>query len=180
MDVFFSLFLKKRNHLSSYKRGTQETLDTICKMKLALCALIVVTVHLSSAERLFNGYTVFRLEPETSEKVKLLNSIANDLDSDFKYAEKVDFWKRPRAVNGTVDVMLAPEVKDEILALFQKNQLDSRQIVADVQKLVNSTRRPGDMESDLKYRAKSWGGQEMNFFTDYHRLDEVSIHSPWV
>lgn len=167
--------MKSKNTSHHIREKHLRPLGTIRKMKLALCTLIVATVHLCTSERQFNGYTVFRLEPETNEKVKLLNEIANDLDGDIKYAEKVDFWKRPRQVNGTVDVMLAPDVKDEILALFNKNQLDSRQIVADVQKLVNSTRRPGDMESDLKYRSKSWAGQEMNFFTDYHRIDEVSV-----
>ena len=139
-----------------------------------LFTLLLVSSVIAN-ERTFEGYSVFRLIPDTREKVEFLHSIASNLDNDPSYSEKVDFWKRPKAVNGLVDVMLAPDVKNEVLTLLTSNDLKAKEIVQDVQKLINSTKRP-DSESDLKYGSKQWVGQEMNFFTDYHRLDEVSFN----
>lgn len=138
------------------------------------CVLSLLFVNgVTCKGRTFDGYSVYRLVPDTKEKVQHLHSVANTLDSDPSYVQKVDFWKRPRQVNGLVDVMLSPDVKDEVLSLLTSDDLKAKQIVRDVQRLINSTKRP-ESETDLQYGSKSWAGQEMNFFTDYHRLDEVS------
>lgn len=148
-----------------------------CKLYSSSTLLFLFIASIVRAdERTFEGYSVFRFVPDTKEKVQLLNSIAFNFDNDPSYMDKVDFWKRPKQVNSTVDIMLAPDVRDEVLSLLQSKDLKHKQIIGDVQHLINSTKRP-ESELDLKYGGKTWVGQELSFFSDYHRLDEVSSSS---
>lgn len=84
-------------------------------------------------ERSFEGYTVLRLQPETEGQLKALHDLQLVTDSDLSYRSKLDFWKEPRSVNSSVDLMIAPEFKKDILDTLSARGIKGRIMIPNLQ-----------------------------------------------
>lgn len=124
------------------------------------------------SQKSFDGFSVLRMTPDTDGKVNFLKSLAYNFDTDVSFMDKVDFWRRPKGVNHSVDLMLAPDVQDDIRALLEENEVRHRIMVPNVQSLIQAEKASYEGD-DLNYGRKDYI-QDMNaFFQDYHRLNEI-------
>lgn len=88
----------------------------------------------TQSERSFDGFSVLRLNPDTREKLDFLVQLEKDFDNDLSYYQKLDFWSRPRAINNSVDLMVAPDLRDDIQRMFRTNNFPVERVIDDVQK----------------------------------------------
>ena len=87
-------------------------------------------------ERTFEGYSVLRLHPETKDQLKALHDLQLLTDSDRKFRSKVDFWKAPRSLNSSVDLMIAPDLKKDILDTLSARGIKGRVMIPNLQSFV--------------------------------------------
>lgn len=135
---------------------------------LILCLLLPVTW----CQRSFDGFSVIRLQPDTEQKLQFLKTVAFNFDNDVSLVNEVNFWKRPRNINETVDVMVSPSLLSNLQSLFHDNSLDSRILIHDLQPLIERE-KSANSSDDLVFRTKSYLDDPNSFFQDYHRLNEI-------
>ena len=148
-------------------------------MKMSLQCLLqilalVLLLHQQVAfcQKSFSGFSVLRMTPDTDGKVKFLKSLAYNFDTDVSFQDKIDFWRRPKDVNYTVDLMVSPDVKEDIRRLLKEQEVNHREMISDVESLIQAEKGSHD-ESDLKYRNKAFTEDAYAFAQDYHRLNEI-------
>lgn len=122
-------------------------------------------------QRTFDGFSVIRVKPDTREKLEFLKSVAYDFDNDVNYVNEVNFWKRPRSVNETVDLMVSPTMLNNVQTLLNSNYLDPQILIDDLQSRIE--REKSNSSDDLIFRTKSYLDTPNAFFMDYHRLGEI-------
>ena len=98
--------------------------------------LIVISTYIAGvhAERSFDKYSVIRIDPTTEDQLHYLAKLESQLDNDRRYYQKFDFWQRPLAVNASVDLMLAPEFRDNLIQNFRERNLKTRVLINNVEK----------------------------------------------
>ncbi|MCP9260487.1 Carboxypeptidase A1 [Dirofilaria immitis] len=123
----------------------------------------------SSASNLKNtksSFTVYRLNPRTMKQSKFLLDLVNNT--------RLDFWKRPRAVNGQVHVMIEGSMKCKFLELMMQNNISYSVMIDDVEKKIRKLR-----ESANKTFGNNWlrdvpMTRGINFnLAKYHSYQEI-------
>lgn len=137
---------------------------------LSLIALMLFAPH-AWCQRSFDGFSVIRVKPDTKEKLEFLKSVAFDFDNDVNYVNEVNFWKRPRTINETVDLMVSPLLLNNVRTLLNSNSLDPVILIDNLQSRIEKEK--SNSSDQLAFRTKSWLDQPNAFFTDYHRLGEI-------
>lgn len=99
--------------------------------------LSLSTIDSKRSERSFDGYTVLRLLPETKDQLEALHNLQVLTDLAQKYRGKVDFWKEPRSLNSSVDLMIAPEVKNDIMDTLSARSIKGRVMIPNLQTYVS-------------------------------------------
>jgi hypothetical protein len=122
-------------------------------------------------QRTFDGFSVIRVKPDTREKLEFLKTVAFDFDNDINYVNEINFWKRPRSVNETVDLMVSPTMLNNVQTLLNSNSLDSEILIDNLQSRIE--REKSNSTDDLMFRSKSYLDTPNAFFMDYHRLGEI-------
>jgi murein tripeptide amidase MpaA len=142
--------------------------DTSCAFfSLLFLCLEGVAVSL---QRTFEGYSVLRVLPTREEQLALLNELATDASPG--HDQKLNFWRRPSELNSSVDLMIAPEIRDSTLQKLREARLEPHTFIQDLEELVRSERESVE-NSSLLYGPSSWTRDGNTFFQDYHRLSEI-------
>lgn len=133
---------------------------------------MAVLPTLTWCQRSFDGFSVIRLQPDTEQKLQFLKNVAFNFDNDISLVNEVNFWKRPRSINETVDLMVSPALLSNLQSLFNSNHLTPRILIDNLQSLIERE-KSSNASDDLVFRTKSYMDDPNSFFQDYHRLDEI-------
>jgi len=128
------------------------------------------------SQKSFDGFRVIRMDPDTDGQVDFLRRLAYNFDTDVAFMDKVDFWRRPKTVNQSVDLMVSPEIHEDISMLLSSNEVKHRVMIPDVQALIQAEKVASLAEAsewDLTYKGKRYMEDPYAFFKDYHRLSEI-------
>lgn len=94
--------------------------------------LLAVGLGIDEYKR-FDDYSVFRLIPRDESHLEFLRQIASN--DTFMMDHGIDFWKYPlNQLNASIDVMLSPEAKVDLLPLLLSMDMDSRVMIDNVQR----------------------------------------------
>ena len=80
----------------------------------------------------YTGYSVYRVIPETIEQLIYLKSLEDKLTD--QKNDDVGFWKGPRFINDTVDIMLSAKIQDEFQSKLRKENIQINIMINDVEK----------------------------------------------
>lgn len=143
---------------------------TTCQ-SLSVIAFLLLSAPHAGCQRSFDGFSVIRVKPDTKEKLEFLKSVAYDFDNDVSYVNEVNFWKRPRSINETVDLMVSPVLLNNVQTLLNSNSLDPVILIDNLQSRIEKEK--SNLTDQLAFRTKSWLDTPNAFFSDYHRLGEI-------
>ena len=143
---------------------------TTCHSLPVILFLLLPASHVL-CQRSFDGFSVIRVKPDTREKLEFLKSVAFDFDNDVSYVNEVNFWKRPRSINETVDLMVSPVLLNNVQTLLHSNSLVPQILIDDLQSRIE--REKSNSTDHLTFRTKSYLDSPNAFFQDYHRLNEI-------
>ncbi|XP_049808637.1 zinc carboxypeptidase-like [Schistocerca nitens] len=101
----------------------------------------------------YDGHRVYRVQPASSRHVAILQEIQR------RYPQ-LDFWTQPVAISRPVDVMVPPDLQEQITETFNGYAISYSIFIGDVQRLI-------DNESPHRQRAAGFD------WTDYYPLENV-------
>ncbi|KAE9550889.1 hypothetical protein FO519_005892 [Halicephalobus sp. NKZ332] len=85
----------------------------------------------SSLEGPEGEFKLLRIWPKTSRELQIVKEVYNS-SSEFE----LDFWKAPTILGAFVDVMVSPKITDSIRKFLDKNEIEYKVTVEDVQKKI--------------------------------------------
>ncbi|XP_072021625.1 carboxypeptidase A1-like [Amphiura filiformis] len=124
-------------------------------MKL-LCALLVFVAS-ASAVKNYAGYQVLRVVPQDMEQLQRLHNLSNLLE------DTVDFWKGPTKLNRPVDIMIGPNLVQDVKIELSRRDLGFSIYVEDVQTNIDNERCTDCVIAKAGFD-----------YTIYHTIDEIS------
>jgi carboxypeptidase A len=121
-----------------------------------LIILIAVTVlYAVAAEKVkYNNYRVYSVAVENEKQLNLMKEIENNPDG-------YRFWEFPTTVGRSVDIVVPPHKIAEFQEMVIDNQMKSKMMVKDVQKLID--------DEQPRFAARNGFG-----WTQYHSLAEIN------
>lgn len=90
--------------------------------------LLATEVSSIGKEVLYDGYKVIRVHPQTLSQLYQLQKLSQVDDK----GQKINFWSEPNRINSTTDVMVAPDVADELKTFFDRQNIKSETLINDV------------------------------------------------
>lgn len=88
--------------------------------------------YIEDGYKRYNDYSVLRFVPTKVEQLKFLYELAQN--ETFLMERSVDFWTAPGNLNASVDVMMSPEARSQLMPLFKSNLLNPSVMIEDVQR----------------------------------------------
>lgn len=85
-------------------------------------------VDVQSREVVYDGYKVFRVHTETLEQLRHLKRLTEVEDKSLK----INFWSEANRINSTSDLMVSPDVIDELKFYFEKENIKTETLISDV------------------------------------------------
>ncbi|CCD72562.2 Zinc carboxypeptidase A 1 [Caenorhabditis elegans] len=98
-------------------------------MILRVILALLIAVHSSCQEH--GAFKVFRVLPTTNQQLLQMIRLFETADTD-----RADFWHAPSVVNGTVDIMVAPEHTDQFRQYLEKHGYTFQVAIDDLHKLL--------------------------------------------
>lgn len=83
-------------------------------------------------ERTFDGYSVLRVNPITENQIRFLHELSNYVDN--TALEKINFWRRPEALNSTVDLLIAPDIRDDLTEKLRQQNMEPIVTIDNIQR----------------------------------------------
>lgn len=102
---------------------------TLFQMILRVILALLIAVHSSCQEH--GAFKVFRVLPTTNQQLLQMIRLFETADTD-----RADFWHAPSVVNGTVDIMVAPEHTDQFRQYLEKHGYTFQVAIDDLHKLL--------------------------------------------
>lgn len=93
---------------------------------LSFLVFFLLNNHVTSKR--YTNYTLFRSVPLNIKQLDFLRAIGTTY--------MVNYWREPGLINKTVDFVVAPEQKKDLLKAAGKNYVDVTTIMEDVQEYV--------------------------------------------
>ncbi|XP_077990849.1 carboxypeptidase B-like [Glandiceps talaboti] len=131
------------------------------ELKNTITAVFLVAVFtiVSCQPKRFDGYEVLRIKPRSFGEVELLNQLKVNL------GDSVDFWLSPHGVDFPVDVMVPPELRDDVTVFLDTMQIQYEIYIDDVQNLIDSQHKSQASRQDVYVTFD---------YNQYHSYDEIS------
>lgn len=99
---------------------------------LASLAVINVSGYIDDGYRRYDDYTVLRFTPQNRDQLDFLQKLSTN--ESLLMEKKIDFWLSPTSVNSSVDVMMSPDARSDLMPLFSLKQLKPIVMIEDVQR----------------------------------------------
>ncbi|CAI2304572.1 unnamed protein product [Caenorhabditis sp. 36 PRJEB53466] len=125
-------------------------------LRVILAACLLIQCHCSSD----GAFKVFRVLPTTNQQLLQMIRLFETADT-----ERADFWHAPSVVNGTVDIMVAPEHTEQFHSYLEKHGYTFQVAIEDLKSLLE------EKEGDLAVHTSD----EEVFLKRFH--DDVGFHS---
>lgn len=86
----------------------------------------------SDYERHYDGYSVIRVTPNNKNQLQFLSEWAFNISE--REDVPIDFWKYPSKVKESVDIMVPPEIRPEVIDLLESVELEPQVTITNVEK----------------------------------------------
>ena len=87
--------------------------------------------NISTKEMTYSGYKVLRVQADNLDQLHYLRNLS-ETESDL--SSKINFWSEPDRLNSSIDVMIAPDIVNEMTTKFGKQNISSKTLINDVGK----------------------------------------------
>lgn len=100
--------------------------------------LVVVSIgllaHCEAKLLSYQGYSVHRCIPQTLDQLESLRSLESQENNN-----GVQFWSEANRLNGTVDILVAPQSRESFLGQLQRSSIECHQTIGDVDEAIMRT-----------------------------------------
>ena len=79
-------------------------------------------------ELLYDGYQVLRVHAENIDQLLYLRHLSETEDN----GPRINFWSEPNRINSSVDVMVSPDIANEMKTNFGKKNMSTLTLINDV------------------------------------------------
>ncbi|CAL2029472.1 unnamed protein product [Caenorhabditis brenneri] len=100
-------------------------------MILRVVLAVLITISTCQSKENEGAFKVFRVLPTTNQQLLQMIKLFETADTD-----RADFWHAPSVVNGTVDIMVAPEHTEQFHHYLTKHGYTFQVAIDDLQKLL--------------------------------------------
>ncbi|KAJ6221262.1 hypothetical protein RDWZM_007074 [Blomia tropicalis] len=90
--------------------------------------------NISTKEMTYSGYKVLRVQADNLDQLHYLRNLS-ETESDL--SSKINFWSEPDRLNSSIDVMIAPDIVNEMTTKFGKQNISSKTLINDVGKILD-------------------------------------------
>lgn len=104
--LIFTIFFHNNNHVHC------NNLTSVVKKEIA-----------------YDGYKVFRVRAENIDQLLYLRQLSDDVE---KVDLKIDFWSMPNSLNSSIDLMVSPELGNDLQTILAKQNIKAETLINDV------------------------------------------------
>ncbi|KAH9529559.1 Sodium-dependent noradrenaline transporter [Dermatophagoides farinae] len=140
--LIFTIFFHNNNHVHC------NNLTSVVKKEIA-----------------YDGYKVFRVRAENIDQLLYLRQLSDDVE---KVDLKIDFWSMPNSLNSSIDLMVSPELGNDLQTILAKQNIKAETLINDVGRMVEMQR--DNVEDSLFY---SGFPNDTVFFQRYQPLSNI-------
>jgi hypothetical protein len=105
---------------------------TQTNVKIIFYLLIEFVSIIKCYEKTYDNYSVIRVFPKTENQLKFLKIWAQNLTAIERL--DIDFWRYPSHTYRNVDLMVSPNIKTQIMRLFQTQNISPQIMIENVEK----------------------------------------------
>jgi len=119
---------------------------------------------------------VVRVVPTNEDQLSFLKALNANLDG---HVNEVDFWREPSALNHSVDIMLSPDVQQQILDELADKQFKTEILHSNVETAIQRQMQTSANESTpyATYALhSSWGPRFDGMFDSYKKLPQIHYY----
>ena len=102
---------------------------SICLLAFLVCFL---APEISADKEYYYGYSVYRMNPQTTRQLTALRKLASDDTVLMKYG--LDFWSEPSTLNRSVDILTPPAAQNVIRSFARHFDIAMDLTIPDVQR----------------------------------------------
>jgi len=136
-----------------------------------LCVIITLlfSVLYSEAYKSYENYKVIQIVPKNRQQLEAIQLVKERALGD---GITLDFWRHPSKVNASIDVMIDAKDMTVLNRFLYRNNIQSKIIVDNVQKLIDGQMSHIDQSSRVPFKA---GDDPASFPIDqYHPIAEIN------
>ncbi|XP_078000640.1 carboxypeptidase B-like [Glandiceps talaboti] len=139
-----------------------------CRFFILCTTVAMIMGTVTAARKRYDNYQVIRVVPETDNELEAMKQ----LQERFPYEYQIDFWIEPTRLNSPIDVMVPPNLQNEVNMYLRKHGISVRTLQTNVQKTIDAQMKEG--HSSQASDRESTATPSRFDYSVYHTWEEIN------